>query len=88
MRLNLPVCYGSVRSAHQGTRVARFVAGQCRWRGHEVHLIDPRASLRFDCPVRRGTGVQFALAWLSRLGGIRSLDVATRTAAAITRTFQ
>jgi NAD(P)H-dependent FMN reductase len=43
MKLNLLVYYGSVRSARQGIGAARFVADQCRQRGHEVHLIDPLA---------------------------------------------
>lgn len=41
MSLKLVVFYGSVRSARQGIKAARFVAGQCRQRGHEVTLIDP-----------------------------------------------
>lgn len=41
MSLKLVVLYGSVRSARQGIKAARFIAGQCRERGHEVTLIDP-----------------------------------------------
>jgi NAD(P)H-dependent FMN reductase len=41
MKLKLLVFYGSVRSARQGIRVARFVANQCRARGHDVTLVDP-----------------------------------------------
>jgi len=41
MKLRLLVVYGSVRSERQGIRAARFIAGECRTRGHEVALIDP-----------------------------------------------
>jgi len=41
MPLNIVVFYGSVRSARQGIKAARFVVGQCRKRGHEVTLVDP-----------------------------------------------
>jgi NAD(P)H-dependent FMN reductase len=41
MPLNIVVFYGSVRSARQGIKAARFIVGQCRGRGHEVDLIDP-----------------------------------------------
>lgn len=41
MQLNLLVFYGSVRSARQGIKAARFVANRCRDRGHEVFLVDP-----------------------------------------------
>ncbi|MGH8587944.1 MAG: NADPH-dependent FMN reductase, partial [Gammaproteobacteria bacterium] len=41
MKLNLLVLYGSVRSTRQGIKAARFVANQCRERGHEVFLVDP-----------------------------------------------
>jgi NAD(P)H-dependent FMN reductase len=41
MPLNIVVFYGSVRSARQGIKAARFILGQCRGRGHEVDLIDP-----------------------------------------------
>lgn len=41
MPLRLVVVYGSVRSARQGIRAARFVVNECRARGHEVTLIDP-----------------------------------------------
>jgi NAD(P)H-dependent FMN reductase len=41
MSLRLVVVYGSVRSARQGIRVARFVVNECRARGHEVTLVDP-----------------------------------------------
>jgi NAD(P)H-dependent FMN reductase len=41
MPLNIVVFYGSVRSARQGIKAARFIIGQCRGRGHEVELIDP-----------------------------------------------
>lgn len=42
MSLKLLVFYGSVRSERQGIKAARFIAGQCRTRGHDVQLIDPR----------------------------------------------
>jgi len=41
MSLNIVVFYGSVRSARQGIKAARFIVNQCRARGHEVILIDP-----------------------------------------------
>jgi NAD(P)H-dependent FMN reductase len=41
MTLRTVVFYGSVRSARQGIKAARFIAGQCRERGHEVSLVDP-----------------------------------------------
>lgn len=41
MPLNIVVFYGSVRSARQGIKAARFIVNQCRERGHEVILIDP-----------------------------------------------
>ncbi len=41
MRLNIVVVYGSVRSARQGIKAARFLVCQCRARGHEVVLVDP-----------------------------------------------
>jgi NAD(P)H-dependent FMN reductase len=41
MSLRLVVFYGSVRSARQGIRAARFVVNECRARGHEVALVDP-----------------------------------------------
>ncbi len=41
MPLRLVVFYGSVRSARQGIRAARFVVNECRARGHEVALVDP-----------------------------------------------
>lgn len=48
MKLNLLVLYGSVRSTRQGIKAARFVANQCRARGHEVFLVDP---LEFPLPL-------------------------------------
>ncbi len=48
MKLNLLIIYGSVRSGRQGIKAARFVASQCRARGHEVELIDP---LDFPLPL-------------------------------------
>jgi NAD(P)H-dependent FMN reductase len=41
MGLDTLVIYGSVRRNRQGIKAARFVANQCRERGHEVALIDP-----------------------------------------------
>jgi len=41
MPLRLLVVYGSVRSARQGVRAARFIVHECRARGHDVTLIDP-----------------------------------------------
>jgi NAD(P)H-dependent FMN reductase len=41
MALDILVFYGSVRSARQGIKAARFVVNQCRGRGHEVDLVDP-----------------------------------------------
>ncbi|MCZ7598333.1 MAG: NAD(P)H-dependent oxidoreductase [Gammaproteobacteria bacterium] len=41
MQLDIVVFYGSVRSARQGIKAARFIAGRCRARGHSVHLVDP-----------------------------------------------
>jgi NAD(P)H-dependent FMN reductase len=41
MSLKLVVFYGSVRSARQGIKAARFIVRQCRDRGHDVTLIDP-----------------------------------------------
>lgn len=41
MSLKLVVFYGSVRSARQGIKAAKFIVGQCEERGHEVTLIDP-----------------------------------------------
>lgn len=41
MSLKLVVFYGSVRSARQGIKAARFIVRQCEDRGHEVTLIDP-----------------------------------------------
>jgi NAD(P)H-dependent FMN reductase len=39
--LKLAVIYGSVRSARQGIKAARFIARRCEDRGHHVDLIDP-----------------------------------------------
>lgn len=41
MSLRILVVYGSVRSARQGIRAARFVVNECRARGHDVTLVDP-----------------------------------------------
>ena len=41
MPLKTVVFYGSVRSARQGIKAARFITGECTRRGHEVALVDP-----------------------------------------------
>jgi len=41
MSLKIVVFYGSVRSARQGIKAARFIVKKCQERGHEVGLIDP-----------------------------------------------
>jgi NAD(P)H-dependent FMN reductase len=41
MALKTAVLYGSVRSARQGIRAARFIVGKLEARGHEVAFIDP-----------------------------------------------
>lgn len=41
MALKTAVVYGSVRSARQGIRAARFIVGKLEARGHEVAFIDP-----------------------------------------------
>jgi len=41
MPIRIVVFYGSVRTARQGIKVARFLVNQCRERGCEVDLIDP-----------------------------------------------
>jgi len=41
MPLDILVIYGSVRSARQGIKAARFIAKVCRERGHRASLIDP-----------------------------------------------
>lgn len=41
MDLNFAVLYGSVRSARQGIKYARFLVTQLAGRGHGVTLIDP-----------------------------------------------
>lgn len=48
MTLEISVIYGSVRSERKGIRAARFIASQCRVRGHQVNLIDP---LEFPLPL-------------------------------------
>lgn len=42
MALNIVVFYGSVRTARQGIKAARFIINQCEARGHRVSLIDPK----------------------------------------------
>ncbi len=41
MALKTAVVYGSVRSARQGIKAARFIVNKLEARGHEVELIDP-----------------------------------------------
>ena len=48
MPLNTVIFYGSVRSARQGIKAARFIVNQCRERGYEVTLIDP---LQYPLPL-------------------------------------
>ena len=45
MALNLTVIYGSVRTARQGIKAARFLVRELEGRGHTVTLLDP-AELR------------------------------------------
>jgi NAD(P)H-dependent FMN reductase len=42
MALRIVVFYGSVRTARQGIKAAHFIVNQCRKRGYDVDLIDPR----------------------------------------------
>jgi NAD(P)H-dependent FMN reductase len=39
--LQLAVIYGSVRTARQGIKAARFIQNQCNHRGHTTTLLDP-----------------------------------------------
>ncbi len=41
LALKTAVLYGSVRSARQGIKAARFIVSKLEARGHEVELIDP-----------------------------------------------
>ena len=41
MALKTAVVYGSVRSARQGIKAARFIVNKLEARGHDVELIDP-----------------------------------------------
>lgn len=41
MSLKIVVFYGSVRSARQGIKAARFILDTCRERGHDAVLVDP-----------------------------------------------
>lgn len=41
MPLDIVVVYGSVRSARQGIKLARFLVRQVEARGHAGHLLDP-----------------------------------------------
>lgn len=43
MSLKVAVLFGSVRSARQGIKAARFVCRQLETRGHDVELIDAQA---------------------------------------------
>lgn len=48
MALECAVIYGSVRSARQGIKAARFVAKMIAGRGHRVSLVDP---LQYELPL-------------------------------------
>ena len=48
MSLKTVVFYGSVRSARQGIKAARFIVKKCDERGHDVALIDP---LEYQLPL-------------------------------------
>lgn len=48
MSLRIVVFYGSVRSTRQGIKAARFMATECRKRGHEALLAD---AMEFDLPL-------------------------------------
>ena len=41
MALKTAVVYGSVRSARQGIKAARFIVNQLEARGHDVEFVDP-----------------------------------------------
>lgn len=41
MPLDIVIVYGSVRSARQGIKLARFLVRQVEARGHAAHLLDP-----------------------------------------------
>lgn len=41
MALKTAVLYGSVRSARQGIKAARFIVNKLEARGHDVELVDP-----------------------------------------------
>ncbi|MEZ5066933.1 MAG: NAD(P)H-dependent oxidoreductase [bacterium] len=41
MALKTVIFYGSVRTARQGIRAARFIRRACEERGHDVTLVDP-----------------------------------------------
>ncbi|KAK9329551.1 flavoprotein-like protein [Lipomyces starkeyi] len=48
MPLKIVVFYGSVRSAREGIKAARFVTNRCKLRGHEVNFVDP---LEYSLPL-------------------------------------
>ena len=48
MRLDTAVIYGSVRTARQGIKAARFIVRQLEARGHAVSLVDP---LQYSLPL-------------------------------------
>lgn len=48
MSLNVVIFYGSVRSARQGIKAARFILRTCQERGHSAVLIDP---LEYSLPL-------------------------------------
>ncbi len=41
MKLKLVIFYGSARHSRQGIKAARFMAAQCRARGHQVEVLEP-----------------------------------------------
>lgn len=41
MKLNITVIYGSVRTARQGIKAARWMVDKLKQRGHVVELVDP-----------------------------------------------
>ncbi len=48
MSLNIAVIYGSVRTARQGIKAAKFMEKKCQERGWQVNLIDP---LEYNLPL-------------------------------------
>lgn len=48
MGLSIPVFYGSVRTARQGIKAAKFLVNEIRERGHDPVLVDAKA---YDLPM-------------------------------------